>query len=439
MRTLSPPLPAWELDAEAIAVKIRWFGLLVGYLYVNIAAPLSVRWILNAILSLGAIFTVLDTFYSLRGRVFLGRYPIVISILEALFIGLLCYFDSGLDSPFRYYYLLSLICCAIRYSARLTAITCALDCLSYWILYTTLPPERGNAFALFLMLIVLVWVTWASSSMSRLIKRIGENLIELNSALRKNQAELEARIQASARELQETQAQMWHQEKMAAFGLLAAGIAHEVGNPLTSISTVVQLLEKRDIDEYTRDRLGLVSGQLHRIQGTLRELMNFSRPASKQRTRIAIADIIHEAMKIAKYYHGTNSRIITAEIPEKLPLLVGVRDQLVQVFLNLLLNAIDATHKGGRIDVRAKREGDWLMVTVKDNGAGISPENQIRLFQPYYTTKEHGTGLGLFVTQKMITEHAGTVEFESIPGVGTEFQVRLPLPQLAEPFPTPGA
>jgi len=388
---------------------------------------------------LGALFTILDTFYSWRGRVFLGRYPLVISLMEAVFIGLLCYFESGLDSPFRYYYLLSLICCAIRYSTMLTAITCALDCVSYTLLFSALPREQQNTFALFLMLVVLVWVTWASSSMSRLIKRIGENLIELNATLRENQTQLEARINERTRELRETQAQMWHQEKMAAFGLLAAGIAHEVGNPLTSISTVVQLLEKRDLDAYTRDRLGLVSGQLQRIQGTLRELMNFSRPASKLRTRIAIADIILEAMKIAKYYHGINSRVITAEISDRLPLLVGVRDQLVQVFLNLLLNAIDATGKGGRIDLRATLENNWVIVSVCDNGGGIAIENQQRLFQPYFTTKEQGTGLGLFVTHKMITEHLGRVEFESQMGVGTVFRIYLPIPQLAESFPPVGA
>ncbi len=107
----------WELAAETIAVKIRWFGLLVGYVLVNVAANTPERRaVLNAILSFGAVFTLLDTWFSLRGRIFLGHYPLFISSIEALFIALLCYFDTGLESPFRYYYLLSLICCAIRHS-----------------------------------------------------------------------------------------------------------------------------------------------------------------------------------------------------------------------------------------------------------------------------------------------------------------------------------
>ena len=122
MKPAPAPSP-WELAAEAIAVKIRWFGLLVGYAVVHLRshAPENLA-VLNVILSLGTLYTLLDTWYSLRGKVFLGRYPMSISLMESLFIGLLCYFHGGLESTFRYYYLLSLICCAIRYSAEVSAI-----------------------------------------------------------------------------------------------------------------------------------------------------------------------------------------------------------------------------------------------------------------------------------------------------------------------------
>src|SRR5712692_5044303 len=131
----------WELAAETIAVKIRWFGLLVGYVLVNVSDLTGQqRPILNAILSVGAGYALLDSYHSLHGRVFLGRYPLVISSMEALFIGLLCYYHGGLESTFRYYYLLSLICCAIRYPSRVTYATCALHCASVGLLYFALPP-----------------------------------------------------------------------------------------------------------------------------------------------------------------------------------------------------------------------------------------------------------------------------------------------------------
>src|SRR5436309_1265442 len=197
-----------------------------------------------------------------------------------------------------------------------------------------------------LTLVLLGWVTWASNALALLLKRVGDYLGRLNAALERNKAELEARIAERTRELQETQAQLLHQEKMAAFGLLAAGIAHEVGNPLTSISTIVQVLGRHDQDGYTREKLELVADQLRRIQGILRELVNFSRPASTERERLSLTGVLDEALGIAKYYKGVKNRAIRVEVPADLPPLVAVRGQLVSVFLNLILNAIDATAKG---------------------------------------------------------------------------------------------
>src|SRR5262249_4983306 len=164
---------------------------------------------------------------------------------------------------------------------------------------------------------------------------VGEHLGRLNTALRENQVQLEARIAERTRELQEAQAHLLHQEKMAAFGLLAAGIAHEVGNPLTSISSLVQMLQRRDGDSYTQDTLALVRGQLQPIRATLRELVNFSRPASTMRTWVSLAEILDEALSIAKYYKRSQGRLVEPRVPPDLPPLYAVRDQLVQVFLNL--------------------------------------------------------------------------------------------------------
>src|SRR5207249_3739763 len=109
-----------------------------------------------------------------------------------------------------------------------------------------------------------------------------------------------------------------------------------------------------------------------------------------------------------------------------LPPVQGVRDQLVQVFLNLILNAIDATNVGGHILVRAETGDGEIVVHVQDDGAGIAPEHRERLFQPYFTTKKHGTGLGLFVTRKLVQDHGGDVQVMFGPDGGTTFQVRLP-------------
>jgi signal transduction histidine kinase len=419
-------LSRWELAAENIAVKIRWFGLLFGYLLVNLSdQDYEYRGILNAILALGVLYALLDTAYSFRGEVFLARWPLLISLMEAIFIGLLCYYHGGLESAFRYYYFLSLICCAIRYSTRVTYVTWALHSASYTMLYAALPPQQQVVLPFLLTIVVLGWVTWASSAMALLLKRVGEHLSRLNAALEENKALLEARIAERTRQLQEAQAHVLHQEKMAAFGLLAAGIAHEVGNPLTSISSLVQMLQRRDQDEYTREKLALVNGQLQRIQTTLRELVNVSRPASTVRTRVNLAEILDEALNIAKYYKRPKGRLIEKQVPAGLPAVIGVRDQLVQVFLNLILNAIDATDQGGHIVLQAQAGDDTLCVTVEDDGVGIAVENRERLFQPYFTTKKHGTGLGLFVTRTLIHDHNGSIDCTPLER-GTRFRVTLP-------------
>jgi signal transduction histidine kinase len=417
----------WELAAETIAVKIRWFGLVVGFLVVNCRDPEAPhRAVLNALLAVGALYTLCDTWHSLHGRIFLGRQPLFISLMEALFIGLLCYFHDGLESAFRYYYLLSLICCAIRYSSRTTYATWGLHAASCLLLYLALPAAERRPLTLVLTLVLLGWVTWASDALALLLKRVGDHLGRLNRALQENQAHLEARIAERTSELQEAQARLLHQEKMAAFGLLAAGIAHEVGNPLTSISSLIQMLQRREADAYSQEKLALISGQLQRIQGTLRELVNFSRPASTERSRVALADVLEEALGIAKYYKRTRGRVLTRALPPDLPPLYGVRDQLVQVFLNLVLNAVDATDRGGHIDLHAEHRAGAVVVTVRDDGTGIPPAQAERVFQPYFTTKHHGTGLGLFVTRNLVTDHGGSVDFESRPGEGTVFRVRLP-------------
>ena len=120
------------------------------------------------------------------------------------------------------------------------------------------------------------------------------------------------------------------------------------------------------------------------------------------------------------------NRDIVAEVPDDLPAIVGVRDRLVQVIFNLVLNAIDATGKGGRIEVRAKRDGDRIEWTVTDDGIGIDPAVQSRLFRPYFTTKKQGTGLGLFVIRRIVEAHGGEVGVRSAPGEGTTFRVSLP-------------
>ena len=233
----------------------------------------------------------------------------------------------------------------------------------------------------------------------------------LNAELVRVRADLEQRVDERTDALRTSQARVIQQEKMAAFGLLAAGIAHEVGNPLAALSSLVQMLKRRGPDPYTSEKLDLAGRQLQRIERTIRELVDFSRPASRAITRTRICEVVDEALGIAKYYQRTKQRTITTDIPANLPAVLVVRDYLTQVVLNLVLNAIDATDDQGRIHVRARIEDGWLVLSVEDDGRGISLADRCRLFQPFFTTKPHGTGLGLFVSRQILEEFSATLTF----------------------------
>ena len=423
---------AWQLATESIVVRIRWFGIIMGYILVemrhqDLYNPLALR----AILALGAIYALLDTFFHRRGKVFLVEVPLFVSSMEALFIGLLCYFDTGLDSPFRWYYFLSSICCAIRYQPLIAWLTLLLHGLSLITLFSVLSPERrgDGQTSVQLTIIVLAWATWAVSALANLLKATGRRLELANMALEHHGAKLEERIEEHVAALQASQARLIHQEKIAAFGLLSAGIAHEVGNPLAALSSLIQMLRRRQPDDYTDSKLGLAETQLVRIQRIIRDLVDFSRPASEQRTRFKLEEAIEDALGIAKYYHRTKERLIQTEIIGCLPPVEAPKDHVAQVILNIVLNAIDATAKNGVILLKARHDpaSQSVLLEVIDDGCGIPVAMQSRVFQPYFTTKARGTGLGLFISRQMAESMLGELTFQTNPGKGTTFALRLPV------------
>lgn len=417
---------SWEWETESIVVRIRWFGIAMGYVLALSRTGLHNASAVCAFLALGAGYAALDTAFHRMGEVFLVRWPLFVSSMESIFIALLCYNDVGLESPFRWYYLLSLICLAIRYRPAIAWATFGLHCVSLAALAWSLNPARPAWSALPLTVVILAWVTWAASALSSLLKATGARLRSANEELERHGAELERRVAERSAALRASQARIIHQEKMAAFGLLAAGIAHEVGNPLAALSSLVQMLQRRGPDSYTGEKLDLAGRQLGRIQRTIRELVDFARPASPESGRVRLDEIVEEVLGVAKYYHRTGDRQFHVEIPEDLPPLNAPRDHLTQVVLNLVFNAIDATGKGGRIAVSVAEADARLVLTVSDDGRGIARADRDRLFQPYFTTKPQGTGLGLFVSRQIVEELGGSIDYESTPGMGTEFRVVLP-------------
>jgi signal transduction histidine kinase len=416
---MSEPIDRWELAADSITLQIRWFGLFVGFALANLLAPPENRGFLNGILLLGAVYAILDVIWHQRGQIFLGQVPLFTVVMEALFIGVLCYFDYGLDSAFRFYYFLSLVVCAMRYSSRVTYSALGVHTLSLFLLAAADGITQRDVLDLVLLLTFLGWATWASTALASLLRSTGEQLSGLNT-------QLESRIRDRTRELQESQALLVQQEKQAAFGLLAAGIAHEVGNPLAAISALVQMMNRKSLEPEMHERLGLVDEQLRRIQRTLQELVQFSRPAAKNSVLCDVHAVVNQALEIAKYYKRKKGKTILTEFAPQLPPVWFVQDQLLQVFLNLILNSLEATEEGGHIRISTRLNNGRVEILISDSGQGIREADQSRLFQPYFTTKETGTGLGLFVCHNILTAAGGDISLVESSPAGTTFMISVP-------------
>jgi PAS domain S-box-containing protein len=224
--------------------------------------------------------------------------------------------------------------------------------------------------------------------------------------------------------------QLMHSQKMESIGTLAAGIAHEVGNPLTSISSIVQVLQRTINDEFARDKLGLVQSQVHRITKIIRDLVDFSRPSNYQIQATDIVKLLTDSVEIVKMGRKAKEVTFYTHVRHPIPLLSLVPDQIAQVFINILLNAVDASQgKRGTITTDFERDDEHVRIRITDDGSGIASEHLAKVSEPFFTTKRvgEGTGLGLWVSYGIVRSFRGDITVQSERGKGTSFCVTLPL------------
>jgi signal transduction histidine kinase len=228
-------------------------------------------------------------------------------------------------------------------------------------------------------------------------------------------------------------------EKLAAAGALAAGVAHEVNNPLASISSLIQILQTRPLlpenEPEAREMLRLASTQIARISQVLRDMTDFARQRPPARAPLDLARVVESSLRLASFDKAFKRLRITTDFDAGLPQIPADADQLQQVFLNLLLNARDAMPEGGELRVRSffDETAAEAVVEVSDDGHGIAPEVLPRVFDPFFTTKGvgRGTGLGLAVCYGIVTAHGGRITVESDAGHGTTVRVALPAHETA--------
>lgn len=225
---------------------------------------------------------------------------------------------------------------------------------------------------------------------------------------------------------------MMQQDKMASIGRLAAGVAHEINNPMTTILTSAMLAqENTDPGDPNYQELQTVADETMRCSKIVNSLLDFVRESKPAKKPTNLNDIIKESLVLTRIQAGSNDVTLDTNLSENLPLAEVDKDQFHQCLINLALNAIEATEAGGKVTftTRFVPETEMIEITVSDTGTGISDEDMGKIFDAFFTTKGDGTGLGLAITRDIIKEHGGTIDVESELGQGTSFTIRLPLEQ----------
>ena len=249
------------------------------------------------------------------------------------------------------------------------------------------------------------------------------------SQLRSTQVELRARMEAQ----RDAENRLVQAAKLAAVGEMAAGIAHELNNPLTSVTGFAELaLEAIPQESQTRKDLEIVMREAIRARDVVRRLLDFARQSESTRERTSLNEVIEDVVALSRHLIQTSGVDLQLELEQDLPWVLADSNQMKQVLVNLVHNALQAMPAGGEMLITTQsafRAGrDWVRVSVCDTGVGIPRLDQSRIFEPFYTTKgeQGGTGLGLSVTYGIVTDHGGQIDVESEPGAGSKFTVWLP-------------
>jgi two-component system, NtrC family, sensor histidine kinase HydH len=254
-------------------------------------------------------------------------------------------------------------------------------------------------------------------------------LLEANRvAARKAQVAAEQLAEAN-RHLQEAEAQVRRTERLAALGQLSAGLAHEIRNPLSTIKASAEMLFKNfDADQaVAHEMAGFISSEVDRTNALVTRFLDFARPLALRLERTDLTQVIDEAVAEVENHNPPLGVSIYRNYSPEIPPFLLDRQLMERVIYNLLLNAAQASPPRGSITVKTRQLGDTVEIGVIDRGSGIAPKDRESIFNPFFTTKSSGVGLGLAIVSKIVDEHGGQITVESEPGAGSVFRVFLPL------------
>jgi len=357
---------------------------------------------------------------------FSSRLGSIISFLIKLALWyILMGWTDGIASP--YYWLMLLPVMSAATSLGLIGLIAAvvLACGGYFSLLLFLPPESY----------VSDWpVFFLREATFPIAGFLTYELLEANRAATRRAQQAADQLAEVNRHLQEAQAEVRRTERLAALGQLSAGLAHEIRNPLSTIKGSAEMLLKNveTNGAVAHELAGFISSEVDRTNALVTRFLDFARPLALRLEKTELAEVIDEAVaEVEKHTPSLNVSIYKNYSPDIAPLLLD-RQLIERVLYNLILNAAQASPPHASVTVKTRQvtdeaAGDTVEISVIDRGSGIAPKDRESIFNPFFTTKSSGVGLGLAIVSKIVDEHGGQISVESEPGAGSVFRVFLPV------------
>ncbi len=253
-------------------------------------------------------------------------------------------------------------------------------------------------------------------------------LMARQAAIAMENARLYEELREYVRRMEESQQALIRAEKMAAAGRLTASIAHEINNPLQAVKNCLHLATRGELSaKKQREYIDLANHELDRLMSTVQRMLDFYRPGAVDPQRVNLVSLLRRVINLLSPQMQTRNIHISTGFSSKLPSILAVSNQLEQVFINLILNAYDAMPEGGELRISARPARDMVEILFQDSGPGVAEEDRSRIFEPFVSTKEGGTGLGLSVSYGIIAAHGGSLDLVPDRGPGACFRVTLPV------------